>query len=135
MLRQIEFALYDFTMHAAFDPAVGARTLDLLRAIRDEVSLVRHPDYNRFPMSFTHIFSGGYAAGYYSYKWAEVLAADAFLAFEEAGLFDPATAQRFRQEILEIGGSRDVMEAFVAFRGRKPKLDALLKYSGIGEAA
>ena len=135
MLRQIEFALYDFTIHAAYDPEAGARTLEMLRAIRDEVGMIRHPGYNRFPMSFTHIFAGGYAAGYYSYKWAEVLAADAFSAFEEAGVFDPVTARRFRQEILEIGGSRDVMEAFVAFRGRKPKLDALLRYSGIGEAA
>ena len=86
-------------------------------------------------MSFSHIFSGGYAAGYYSYKWAEVLAADAFSAFEESGIFDPMTASRFRAEILEIGGSRDIMQAFVAFRGRKPKLDALLRQSGIGIAA
>jgi len=135
MLRQIEFALYDFTIHSAYDPDSGARTLDMLHAVREEVSLVAHPTYNRFPMSFTHIFAGGYAAGYYSYKWAEVLAADAFSAFEESGVFDRATARRFREEILEIGGSRDVMEAFVAFRGRKPRLDALLRYSGIGEAA
>jgi oligopeptidase A len=86
-------------------------------------------------MSFSHIFAGGYAAGYYSYKWAEVLAADAFSAFEESGLFDPPTAARFREEILEIGGSRDIMDAFIAFRGRKPQLDALLRHSGIGQAA
>jgi len=87
------------------------------------------------PHSFSHIFAGGYAAGYYSYKWAEVLAADAFAAFEEKGIFDRATATRFREEILEVGGSRDFMDAYVAFRGRKPTLDALLKQSGISKAA
>ena len=99
--------------------------------VRDEVSSLQHPDYNRMSHSFSHIFAGGYAAGYYSYKWAEVLAADAFAVFEEAGVFDQETAQRFRAEILEIGGSRDIMDAYVAFRGRKPELDALLKQSGI----
>ena len=107
----------------------------MLEKVRDEVSLVRHPSYNRFPHSFSHIFAGGYAAGYYSYKWAEVLAADAFSAFEEAGIFDKQTAKRFRSEILEIGGSKDIMDAFIAFRGRKPKIDALLRQSGIGLAA
>jgi len=135
MLRQLEFALFDFRMHTSFDPVEGARTLELLAAVRRDVAVVSHPGYNRFPMSFSHIFAGGYAAGYYSYKWAEVLAADAFSAFEESGIFDSATAQRFRAEILEIGGSRDIMQAFVAFRGRKPTLDALLKQSGIGKAA
>ena len=96
-----------------------------------EVSLLEHPHYNRMPHSFAHIFSGGYAAGYYSYKWAEVLAADAFGAFEEAGVFDRETAERFRREILEVGGSRDFMEAYVAFRGRQPTIDALLAQSGI----
>jgi oligopeptidase A len=109
--------------------------LEILRQVREEVSLVSHPDYNRLPHSFSHIFAGGYAAGYYSYKWAEVLAADAFAAFEEAGIFDRDTALRFRSEILEIGGSRDIMEAYVAFRGRQPTVDALLRQSGIGEAA
>jgi oligopeptidase A len=135
MLRQIEFALFDFSVHAKYDAALGARPLAILQQVRDEVALVRHPDYNRFPQSFSHIFAGGYAAGYYSYKWAEVLAADAFSAFEEVGIFDAATAARFRQEILEVGGSRDIMQAFVAFRGRKPTLDALLRQSGIGKAA
>lgn len=135
MFRQLEFALFDFRMHADYDPKLGARTMDVLAQVRDEVAFLPHPDYNRFPMSFSHIFAGGYAAGYYSYKWAEVLAADAFSAFEESGLFDPQTAARFREEILEIGGSRDIMEAFVAFRGRKPQLDALLRHSGIGKAA
>jgi oligopeptidase A len=135
MLRQIEFALFDFQLHATFDSENGIDPLAMLRVVRDEVSLVPHPDYNRLPHSFSHIFAGGYAAGYYSYKWAEVLAADAFSAFEEAGIFDQQTARRFRSEILEIGGSRDIMDAFVAFRGRKPTLDALLRYSGIGLAA
>src|SRR5690606_6191808 len=108
---------------------------EVLRQVREEVALVQHPDYNRLPHSFSHIFAGGYAAGYYSYKWAEVLAADAFAAFEEAGIFDRATARRFRSEILEIGGSRDIMEAYVAFRGRKPTLEALLERSGIVDKA
>jgi len=135
MLRQIEFALFDFQLHATYDPDKESEPLELLSHVRKEISLVPHPDYNRLPHSFSHIFAGGYAAGYYSYKWAEVLAADAFAAFEEAGIFDQQTASRFRSEILEIGGSRDIMEAFVAFRGRKPTLDALLRYSGIGMAA
>jgi oligopeptidase A len=135
MLRQLEFALFDFRLHAEYDPSRGSRVLEILREVRDHVALVRHPDYNRLPHSFSHIFAGGYAAGYYSYKWAEVLAADAFAAFEEAGIFDKRTAARFREEILEIGGSRDIMDAYIAFRGRKPTLDALLRQSGIGKAA
>ena len=135
MLRQIEFALFDFRLHAEYQPDNSNDPLALLKEVRDEVALIRHPEYNRLPHAFTHIFAGGYAAGYYSYKWAEVLAADAFSAFEEAGIFDRATARRFRTEILEVGGSRDIMDAFVAFRGRKPTLDALLKYSGIDVAA
>jgi len=135
MLRQIEFALFDFRLHAGYDRKAGARLLETLAEVRREVAVVRHPDYNRLAHSFSHIFAGGYAAGYYSYKWAEVLAADAFAAFEEAGIFDRSTAERFRREILEIGGSRDFMDAYVAFRGRKPTLDALLRQSGIGVAA
>ncbi len=135
MLRQIEFALFDFRLHANYDPAAGGRALEVLDEVRDEVALVKHPSYNRLPHSFSHIFAGGYAAGYYSYKWAEVLAADAFSAFEESGIFDAETARRFRREILEVGGSRDIMEAYVAFRGRKPTLDALLRMSGIDKAA
>jgi len=135
MLRQIEFALFDFRLHAEYDPASGSDPLSLLAEVREQVALIEHPSYNRLPHAFTHIFAGGYAAGYYSYKWAEVLAADAFSAFEEAGIFDKATAGRFRSEILEIGGSRDIMDAYVAFRGRKPTLDALLRYSGIDIAA
>ena len=135
MLRQIEFALFDFRLHAGFEPGSGGRVLETLQQVRDEVAVIQHPAYNRLPHSFSHIFAGGYAAGYYSYKWAEVLAADAFSAFEESGIFDAETAARFREEILEVGGSRDFMEAYVAFRGRKPTLDALLRQSGIGKAA
>ena len=136
MLRQLEFALFDFRLHAGFEPGKPGQVLDTLQAVRSDVALVKHPAYNRLPHSFSHIFAGGYAAGYYSYKWAEVLAADAFAAFEDAGIFDGETADRFRREILEIGGSRDFMDAYVAFRGRKPTLDALLRQSGIiGKAA
>lgn len=131
MMRQLEFALFDFRLHAEYDPARGSRVLEMHQEVRDEVSLLQHPDYNRMSHSFSHIFSGGYAAGYYSYKWAEVLAADAFSAFQEAGVFDPETAHRFRTEILEVGGSRDIMDAYIAFRGRKPGIDALLALSGI----
>ena len=135
MLRQIEFALFDFLVHANYDSALGSKALEILGNVRGDVALITTPDYNRQPHSFGHIFAGGYAAGYYSYKWAEVLAADAFAAFEESGIFDTETAARFRKEILEIGGSRDFMDAYVAFRGRKPTLDALLLQSGIGKAA
>jgi oligopeptidase A len=135
MLRQIEFALFDFRLHADYDPDIGANTLAVLDEVRAEVALIKHPAYNRYANSFSHIFAGGYAAGYYSYKWAEVLAADAFAAFQESGIFNAELAARFRREILEIGGSRDFMEAYVAFRGRRPTLDALLAQSGIGKAA
>jgi oligopeptidase A len=131
MMRQLEFALFDFRLHAEYTPGNTSSALDVLAEVREEVALFAAPDYNRLPHSFSHIFAGGYAAGYYSYKWAEVLAADAFGAFEEAGVFDRDTAQRFRSEILEVGGSRDFMHAYVAFRGRKPEIDALLKQSGI----
>jgi oligopeptidase A len=131
MMRQIELGLYDFRLHAEYDPDKPPRVLETLAEVREEVALIRHPDYNRLPHAFSHIFAGGYAAGYYSYKWAEVLAADAFDAFEEAGIFDQATAKRFRREILEIGGSRDIMKAYVAFRGREPSIDALLRQNGI----
>jgi oligopeptidase A len=131
MMRQIELALFDILLHAEYDPASGSRVLETLREVRRDVALLRHPDYNRLPHSFSHIFAGGYAAGYYSYKWAEVLAADAYAAFEDAGIFDAATADRFRREILEIGGSRDFMQAYVDFRGRKPEIGALLRQTGI----
>ncbi len=134
MLRQIEFAMFDFRVHTEYDPDRGGRVLEVLENVRSDVAVVRHPGYNRLPHSFAHIFSGGYAAGYYSYKWAEVLAADAFSAFEESGIFNQQTAARFRSEILEIGGSCDIMQAYVAFRGRKPEIDALLRQSGIDAA-
>ncbi|MCP5093610.1 MAG: M3 family metallopeptidase [Gammaproteobacteria bacterium] len=131
MTRQIELGLYDFRLHSEYDPDGPPRVLETLAEVRDEIALLRHPDYNRLPHAFSHIFAGGYAAGYYSYKWAEVLAADAFAAFEEAGIFDRPTARRFREEILEIGGSRDFMQAYIAFRGRRPTIDALLRQNGI----
>lgn len=130
-VRQLEFALFDFRIHAEYSPERGGRVPAILAEVRDEVAVVRPPAFNRFPHSFQHIFSGGYAAGYYSYKWAEVLSADAFGAFEESGIFDEATARRFLQSILERGGSRDAMDAFVEFRGRKPDLEPLLRQMGL----
>lgn len=131
MMRQLELGLFDIRVHAEYNPEAPVPVLQTLAEVRDEVSLIQHPDCNRLPHAFSHIFAGGYAAGYFSYKWAEVLAADAFGAFEEAGIFDQATALRFRREILEVGGSRDIMQAFIAFRGRKPTIDALLRLHGI----
>jgi oligopeptidase A len=130
-MRQLEFALFDLRMHAEFSPERGGRVLDILNEVRREVAVVPVPEWNRFPNSFGHIFAGGYAAGYYSYKWAEVLAADAFSAFEETGVFDRTTAQRFLDTILTRGGSRDALEAFIEFRGRPPDVRALLKQHGI----
>lgn len=131
MMRQLEFALFDFRLHAEYDPARGGRVMETLQEVRREVAVVPVPEWNRFPNSFGHIFAGGYAAGYYSYKWAEVLAADAFGAFEENGVFDSRTAQRFLDSILSRGGSRDALEAFMEFRGRRPDVRALLKQHGI----
>jgi len=130
-LRQVEFALFDMRLHAEYDPARGGRVYEILNEVRDEVAVIRVPSWHRFPHNFGHVFAGGYAAGYYSYKWAEVLAADAFSAFESAGAFDRATARRFLDSILSRGGSRDPLEAFVEFRGRKPEVTALLKLYGI----
>ncbi|RMG34438.1 MAG: oligopeptidase A [Gammaproteobacteria bacterium] len=132
MVRQLEFSLFDFRIHLEYDPARGGRIFEILDEVRDEVAVIRPPAWNRFPNSFTHIFAGGYAAGYYSYKWAEVLSADAFSLFEERGIFDRETGQSFLHNILEQGGSRDAAELFRAFRGREPKIDALLRHSGIG---
>jgi oligopeptidase A len=131
MVRQLEFALFDFRLHAEYDAASGGRVAQILDEVRREVAVLEPPEWNRFAQSFSHIFAGGYAAGYYSYKWAEVLAADAFAAFEERGVFDAVTAARFRRAILETGGSRDPAEAFVEFRGRPPAVDALLRHYGI----
>lgn len=131
MLRQLEFALFDFRLHQEFDPAKPEQIPALLDEVRSQVAVMTPPAFNRFQHSFSHIFAGGYAAGYYSYKWAEVLSADAFSRFEEEGIFNPATGQSFLQNILEKGGSKEPMELFRAFRGREPKVDALLRHSGI----
>jgi len=131
MLRQLEFALFDFRLHREFDPANPEQIPALLSEVRSQVAVMTPPASNRFQHSFSHIFAGGYAAGYYSYKWAEVLSADAFSRFEEEGIFNPATGQSFLKNILEKGGSKEPMELFRAFRGREPKVDALLRHSGI----
>nr|WP_298379328.1 oligopeptidase A [uncultured Halomonas sp.] len=134
MLRQIEFSLFDFRLHYELKEPTASDVQTLLDEVRDKLSVVPRADFNRFQTSFSHIFAGGYAAGYYSYKWAEVLSADAYSAFEEAGVFDEETGTRFRQEILEQGGSRDAAELFRAFRGRDPSVDPLLRHSGIRAA-
>lgn len=131
MVRQLEFALFDFRIHMEFDPEKGGRVFEILNAVRKQISVMNPPAYNRFPHSFAHIFSGGYAAGYYSYKWAEVLSADAFSLFETHGIFDQETGLRFMRMILEQGGAREPMELFVDFRGREPEIDALLRHSGL----
>jgi oligopeptidase A len=130
-MRQLEFALFDFRLHAEYEPAKGARIAEILGEVRAEVGVFAVPEWNRFPNNFGHIFAGGYAAGYYSYKWAEVLAADAFAAFEEQGVFDLRVAQRFLDTILSQGGSRKALDAFVEFRGRPPDVNALLKQQGL----
>ncbi len=130
-VRQIEFSLFDIRLHSAFDPHGATTALDLIESVRDEVAVVRPPKWNRFPHNFTHVFSGGYAAGYYSYKWAEVLSADVYSMFEEDGVLSREAGQRYWQEILAKGGSRSAMESFAAFRGREPNIDALLRHSGM----
>lgn len=135
MVRQLEFSLFDMRIHAEFDADKGDKIAAILQQVREQVAVRMPPDYNRFPQSFGHIFAGGYAAGYYSYKWAEVLSADAFSKFEEEGIFNTATGTAFLQAILERGGSRDAMDLFREFRGREPQADALLRHSGIGTAA
>ena len=134
MVRQLEFALFDLRLHAEYDPLQGADIYGLLDQIRRQVAVIEQPAFNRFAHAFAHIFAGGYAAGYYSYKWAEVLAADAWSAFEEHGIFDPQIAGRFRSEILEIGGTSDIGSAFKAFRGRPPRIEPLLEQAGISGA-
>ncbi|WP_395794967.1 M3 family metallopeptidase [Aquimonas sp.] len=131
LVRQLEFALFDFRLHLEFDPARGARALETLEAVRDQVAVIRPPAWQRMPNTFTHVFAGGYAAGYYSYLWAEVLSADAFDAFAAAGVMDAATGLRFRQQVLAVGGSRPALESFIAFRGREPEPDALLRSYGL----
>ncbi|MBI3140465.1 MAG: M3 family metallopeptidase [Rhodocyclales bacterium] len=136
MLRQIEFALFDLRLHHEFDPRGDKSVLALLDEVRDEVAVLKPPAWNRFPHNFSHIFAGGYAAGYYSYKWAEVLSADAYELFEEngrerGGVLDPETGSRFWREILAVGGSRPALESFMAFRGREPRVEALLRHNGM----
>jgi oligopeptidase A len=131
MVRQLEFAIFDFTLHRDYDPAAPSHVHDTLQAVRSRVAVIQPPAFNRFENSFTHIFGGGYAAGYYSYKWAEVLSADAFSAFEESGIFNTDTGSRFMNTILAQGGSREPMELFIEFRGREPTIDALLRHSGL----
>ncbi|MDQ3446351.1 MAG: M3 family metallopeptidase [Pseudomonadota bacterium] len=133
-VRQLEFSLFDMLLHSGAGPADEAQVLALLADVRREVSVLVPPEYNRFPHAFSHIFAGGYAAGYYSYKWAEVLSADAYSAFEEnqdGNVLNAAIGRRFLDEVLAVGGSRPAMQSFVAFRGRKPTIDALLKHNGM----
>jgi oligopeptidase A len=130
-VRQIEFSLFDMRLHSNFDPAGKQTALEILEQVRDEVAVLRPPKWNRFPNSFSHIFAGGYSAGYYSYKWAEVLSADAYSLFEELGVLSEDAGRRFKDEVLAQGGSRPAMESFVAFRGREPSMDALLRHNGM----
>ncbi|PSW19373.1 oligopeptidase A [Photobacterium sanctipauli] len=131
ILRQLEFGLFDFTLYTEYDPEVGAKVLDTLFDIKSRVSVVPSPEWGRFPHSFSHIFAGGYSAGYYSYLWAEVLSSDAYSRFEEEGIFNTQTGGDFLDCILERGGSEEPMALFKRFRGREPQIDALLRHSGI----
>jgi oligopeptidase A len=133
MMRQLELSLFDFELHATHGD--GRSVLQVVEAIRNEVAVLRPPAYNRFANGFAHIFAGGYAAGYYSYKWAEVLSADAFSKFEEEGVLNAETGRAFREAILARGGSQKPMLLFVDFRGREPSIDALLRHSGLAEDA
>ncbi len=131
MIRQLEFSLFDFHIHADYDPSKGSEIQAILNQVREQVSVIQAPSFNRFQHSFSHIFAGGYSAGYYSYKWAEVLSADAFSKFEEEGIFNPQTGREFLTHILEKGGSEEPAVLFERFRGRAPNVDALLRHSGI----
>lgn len=131
VLRQLEFSLFDFRLHHQYNPQQGAKVLEVLKQVKQQVSLFKPVDWLRSPHAFSHIFNGGYAAGYYSYLWAEVLSADAFSRFEEEGIFNPQTGQAFLDHILTRGGSEEPMELFKRFRGREPQLDALLRHKGI----
>ena len=134
-LRQLEFAIFDMKLHSRFDIHGGQSIMGLLEEVRRDVAVFKVPVYNRQPHQFSHVFAGGYAAGYYSYKWAEVLSADAYAQFEEDGILDERTGARFLDEILGVGGSRPALESFVSFRGRKPDIEALLRHNGMVEAA
>ena len=131
MLRQVEFSLFDWRIHATKGPIKAGFIQNTLNQVRKEVAVIMPPLFNRFENSFSHIFAGGYAAGYYSYKWAEVLSADAFSRFEEEGIFNEQTGRSFLEHVLEKGGSAEPMTLFIAFRGRKPAIDALLRHSGL----
>lgn len=131
MVRQLQFSLFDFRLHQEFDPNEPQQIARILAEVREQLAVFPVPEYNRFQHGFGHIFSGGYAAGYYSYKWAEVLAADAFSKFEENGIFDRKTGEEFLHTILESGGAVEPMDLFIQFRGRPPKIDALLRQNGI----
>ncbi|SIO93782.1 oligopeptidase A [Vibrio spartinae] len=131
ILRQLEFGLFDFTLHTNYDPEIGPRVLETLAEVKAKVAVLPSLEWNRFSHSFGHIFAGGYSAGYYSYLWAELLSSDAFSRFEEEGIFNPETGQRFLKNILEMGGSEEPMELFKRFRGRAPQIDALLRHCGI----
>lgn len=131
MVRQLEFSLFDFRLHREWRSGSFDSVQSLLDEVRRQVAVTRLPPFNRYQNAFSHIFSGGYAAGYYSYKWAEVLSADAFSRFEEEGIFNPETGAAFRQEVLEAGGAKEPMELFVAFRGREPSIEPLLRHCGI----
>ena len=130
-LRQVEFSLFDMLIHADPKATDAVRMQQVLDAVRREIAVVIPPAFNRFQHSFSHIFAGGYSAGYYSYKWAELLSADAYGAFEEEGVFNPTVGRRYREAILEAGGSRPALESFTAFRGREPRIDALLRHQGM----
>lgn len=131
ILRQLEFGLFDFTLHTEYDPDIGARVLETLAQVKAKVAVLPSLEWNRFSHGFSHIFAGGYSAGYYSYLWAEVLSSDAYSRFEEEGIFNQAVGQSFLNNVLEMGGSEEPMELFKRFRGREPEIDALLRHSGI----
>ena len=131
MVRQLEFSIFDFRIHQEFTPKKAEQVQAILDEVRQSLSVVPIASYNRFANTFSHIFAGGYAAGYYSYKWAEVLSSDAFSRFEEEGVFNHETGQSFLKEILEVGGSKKASEAFQAFRGRAPEIEPLLRHNGI----
>jgi oligopeptidase A len=131
LVRQLEFSLFDMQLHLLATAEKSPDVQATLNEIRNAVAAIPTPGFNRFQTSFSHIFAGGYSAGYFSYKWAEVLSADAFSRFEEEGIFNESTGRSFLQNILEVGGSRDAMSSFKAFRGREPQVDALLRHSGL----
>lgn len=131
MLRQLEFSIFDLRLHLEFEPGRSEQVSNILSEVREKVAVIKVPAFNRFQHGFSHIFAGGYAAGYYSYKWAEVLSADAFSRFEEEGFFNPEVGKDFLQNVLEVGGARPAIDSFRAFRGRDPDISALLRHSNL----